>query len=342
MVLALPACVSTMIFIFHGDEDFGKGERIAELKAELGEWAELNLTELDGRSVTRDEIQHHCDVLPFLGERRLVIVNGLLTRLAGSKGKDGKQSGAAADFGAWLVEYLPTVPDSTILVFSESRKLAKSNPVLKVVRGLGSGGEVIEYQLPTNKDGSLTRWVEQRARQMGASLAGGVAYNLANFIGPDLRLIDSELEKLIAYAGDRTITQQDVRLLVPYAQDASIFDMVDALGHRRTAQALRLLAQLRNEGAHPLYLLSMIVRQYRILIQVKTLAAQGQSVDNMAKRLKLHPYPTKKAASQARQYSIQQLYSIYDRILDTDAAIKTGQMEANLALDLLVVELARA
>ena len=331
-----------MIFVFHGAEEFGISERIASLRAGLGDLVEINTTELDGRSATRQELQHHCDVPPFLGEYRLVIVSNLLSRLGGSKTKGGKSAGASTDYTAWLVDYLPTLPDTTQLVFSEDKKLPKRHPVLKVVGALGEHGKITEFSTPSLKGRELARWVENRAKQNDIKLAGGVADNLASFIGPNLRLIDSEMEKLAVYAGDRAIRPEDVRLLVPYAQDASIFDMVDALGHRRTAQAFRLLAQLRNEGAHPLYLLTMIVRQYRILIQVKELMQHGLDRDNIARRIKLHPFPTKKAMAQARQYSPQQLGSIYDRLLDTDVAIKTGQMEANLALDILVVELARA
>lgn len=331
-----------MIFVFHGDEEFAKSERIAALRAALGEFADFNTTELDGRSATWQELQHHCDVLPFLGDYRLVIVSNLLTRLSGGKSKGGKTTGASADYLAWLVDYLPTVPESTQLVFSEDKKLPKSHPVLKTVAELGERGEITAFSAPRVKGRELTGWVETRAKKRGVKLAGGVADDLASFIGPDLRLIDSELGKLAVYAGDRPVQPEDVRLLVPYAQDASIFDMVDALGHRRTAQAFRLLAQLRNEGAHPLYLLTMIVRQYRILLQVKELMQQGLDRDAIAKKIKLHPFPTKKAMAQARQYSPQQLNSIYDRLLDTDVAIKTGQIEANLALDILVVELARA
>lgn len=331
-----------MIFLFHGDEEYGKTERINALKVGLGDLVDINTTELDGRSVTYQELQHHCDVPPFLGEYRLVIVNNLLSRLAGSKTKAGKATGASADFTTWLVDYLPTVPETTQLVLSEDKRLPKNNRVFKAVAKLGGSGEIVEFAAPSTRGNELERWVVQHARQIDVQLARGVATDLASFIGPDLRLLDSEMNKLAVYAGDRQVTQDDVRLLVPYAQDANIFDMVDALGHRRTAQAFRLLAQLRNEGAHPLYLLTMIVRQYRILVQVKDLMEKGLDGENISRRIKLHAYPTKKAMAQARQYSGQQLRSIYDRLLDTDVAIKTGQVEANLALDILVVELARA
>lgn len=329
-----------MIYLFHGEEEFGKSERIAALKAKLGDLAEMNAVTLDGRGLSREALLHHCDVPPFLGDYRLVVVEDLLTRLE-KKGPDGKQPASSRDFLAWLADYLPTMPESTLLVFSESKKISARNPVLKAIQKLDERGEVALFETPKLKRGELARWVAQHAREKGVRLKPGVAEALATFIGPNLRIIDSELEKLALYAGDRPVTQEDVRLMCPYAKEASIFDMVDALGNRRTPVAFRLLAQMRNQGAHPLYLLTMIVRQYRILIQVKDYMNQGMNLNDIASTLKLHPYPTEKAMRQARHYTPDQLQRIYDRLLDTDVAIKTGKLEANLALDMLVVELAR-
>lgn len=333
-----------MIHIFHGEEEFGKSEAIAALRQGISDdpsLLDLNLTLLDGRSATSKEIIHHGDVPPFLGDYRLVIITDLLARLAGSKTKEGEASGASEEMMAWLLAYLPTAPDTTHLVLSEAKTLPARHPVLALAAGHKQQMEVRAFAAPGLKGGELARWVENRARQKGARLEAGVANDLATFIGPDLRLIDSELEKLSLHAGGRAISQADVRLLVPYAQQANIFDMVDALGHRQTQQAFRLLSQLHNEGAHPLYLLTMIVRQYRILLQVKELAAQGLGQDAIAQQIGLHPFPTGKAMAQAQRYAPQHLASIYDRLLDTDVAIKTGKMDGLLALNLLVVELAR-
>ena len=329
-----------MIYLFHGDEEFGRSERIAALRARLGDLAEMNTVVLAGRSLSQDELLHHCDVPPFLGDFRLVIVNDLLTRLE-KKGPDGKITQTGKDFLAWLADYIPVIPETTVLVLNESKKIPARNPVLKAVNKLGDRGEVTLFQTPQLKRGELAGWVAKRAREMGIRLDRGVAEDLATFIGPNLRLINSELEKLALYAGDRTITKKDVAVICPYAREASIFDMVDALGNRRTAVAFRLLAQMRNQGAHPLYLLTMIVRQYRILLQVKDYVARGMRKEEIASTLHLHPYPTGKAMAQSRNYTPRQLESIYDRLLETDVAIKTGKLEANLALDMLVVELAR-
>ncbi len=331
-----------MIHIFHGADEFTKSERIAELRADLGEYGDLNLTELDGRTVNRQELQHHCDVLPFLGDYRLVLVTDLLARLGEKKVKDSGSGQTGGGFLGWLAEYIVTVPDTTRLVFVESKRIKATHTILKAVKVLGERGNVDLFSAPSTKGGELPKWIEQRASQKGAKLGRGVAYDLATFIGSDLRLLDSEIEKLSLYAGKRPIQKEDVNLLTPYAQEASIFEMVDALGQRQTVKAFRLLTKLRNEGAHPLYLLTMIVRQYRIMIQVQTLSLQGKRKEEISTQIKLHPYPTEKAMKQVRQYSVSQLARIYDRLLATDIAIKTGKMEANMALDLLVVELARA
>jgi DNA polymerase-3 subunit delta len=330
-----------MIYLFHGDEEFGKNERIAALKARLGDLAEMNTTVLAGRGLSQEALRHHCHVPPFLGEFRLVIVQDLLTRLAKSKGPHGKASQSAKTFLQWLASYMDEIPESTTLVFSESKKIAARNVVLKAIAKLESRGQIILFATPQIRKGELAAWVRQRARAKKIRLAPRVADDLATFIGPNLRLIDSEMEKLALYAGHRPITQADVALLSPYARESSVFDMVDALGNRKTAQAFRLLAQMRAQGSHPLYLLTMIVRQYRILLKVKDQMSRGLNKNDIATAINLHPYPTQKAMAQCRNYTLAQLQSIYDRLLETDIAIKTGQLEANLALDMLVVELAR-
>ena len=164
---------------------------------------------------------------------------------------------------------------------------------------------------------------------------------LAELVGTDLRLIDQEIEKLLLYAGERPITRDDVRALVSRARETSIFDLVDCVGRREADQALRLLHRMLDEGEHPLYLLTMLARQVRILIQVSELGAQRLSENEIASRVKLHPYVVKKGLAQARSFTMAQLEAAHQRVLETDWAIKTGQMEDVLALDMLVVDLTR-
>ncbi len=331
-----------MFYLFHGEDEFSRSETLADFKKKMGDpgLVELNTTVFDGRKVTFNELQHACDSVPFMAERRLVIVEGLLTRLE-SRGKKETLPAWQKEYLEKLTQYLKSLPETTRLVFVENKSIGKNNPVHRLALA-DKRGHVKELTPPHQKGGELNRWIEQRVKKKGGQIHPTAVETLAAFVGNDLRLLDQEIEKLIVYVNqERPITEDDVRLLVSYVQEASVFEMVDALGRRDGQRAARLLHRLLNEGEHPLRLLGMIVRQFRIMIQVKELSGQGLSQQEMAARLKLHPFVVKKTMRQAMNFSMEQLEAIYRKLLDTDVAIKTGQMDEVLALDMLVVGLSR-
>jgi DNA polymerase-3 subunit delta len=328
-----------MFYLFHGKDEFSRSETLAGLKEKMGDpgLAELNTTVFDGSKVTLGELEHACGSVPFMADRRLVIVEGLLTHLE-SKGKEGAPAAWQKEYLERLIQYLQRLPETTRLVLVEDRPVSKNNPVLRLALA-EKRGHVREFKTPQGKE--LSRWIEGRVRKKGGQINPAAVETLAAFVGGDLRLLDQEIEKLIAYADrPRPITEDDVRLLVSYVREANVFDMVDALGQRDGQQAAKLLHQLLDEGEHPLALLGMIVRQFRIMIQVKELNGQGLSQQEIAARLKLHRFVVKKAVRQAMNFSMEQLEAIYRKLLETDVAIKTGQMDDVLALDMLVVALA--
>ncbi len=326
-------------YIFHGQDDLTRSEAVASLQAKLGsaELTALNTSLLDGTEVSLAELKNVCDTIPFLTQRRLIVVNGLLTHLMGkrSRGRARQSAQQKADL-AELADYLPHLPDTTRLVFVEAKQLPDSHPILKLARQ-DERGYVRAFVPP--KD--IVRWIRQRATDKGGSLAPQAAVALSQAVGDDQRLLDQEIEKLLAFVGyERPVTSDDVAVLVPQVREANVFDMVDALGRRDGAQAVRLLHDLLDEGQHALYLFSMIVRQFRLLIQIKELAEQGLDHKAAAKTLKLHPYPARKVYGQARNFTLEQLETIHRHLLQIDVSIKTGQMPDEVALDLLVAGLA--
>jgi DNA polymerase-3 subunit delta len=161
-------------------------------------------------------------------------------------------------------------------------------------------------------------------------------------VGGDLRLLDQEIEKLLTYVGpERPVNVEDVELLVSYVQEANIFHMVDALGRRDTKRAMELLERLLEGGHHPLYVLHMIIRQFRILLQIKELRAVGTLPADIAALLHLPPFVIDKSTQQAGNFSFEQLEDIYRSLLEVDAAVKSGEMEDHLALNLFVTGLRR-
>jgi len=326
-----------MFYLFHGEDEFSRSETLAALKEKMGDpgLAELNITIFDGSKVTLSDLQHACDSVPFMAERRLVIVEGLLTRLE-PRGEERALSAWQKEYLEGLTQYLKRLPETTRLVFVENKPITEHHPVHRLALA-EERGHVKEFEPPQGRQ--LNRWIEERVQKKGGQIEAAAIEELAAFVGNDLRLLDQEIEKLVAYVNwARPISEDDVRLLVSYVQEANVFEMVDALGQRNAQQAAKLLHQLLDDGEHPLALLGMIVRQFRILIQVKELTERGLSQQKMASQLRLHPFVVKKAVRQAMNFSMEQLEAIYGRLLETDVAIKTGQMDQMLALDMLVME----
>jgi DNA polymerase-3 subunit delta len=332
-----------VFYIFHGDDEFRRTEELARLRAKLADgdaaMAELNTSALDGAQVTFGELRHACDSIPFMADRRLVLVHGLLSRLtpqaAGEDDPAWKQ-----EFLSGLLAYLPNLPEFTRLFFLERRVLSDSHPILRLAKAEKGRAYIRLFELP--KERELPSWIHERAWESGGNIDSDAAYALATLVGRDLRLLDLELDKLLLYADGRTVCVDDVRTLVSRARDASIFDLVDAVGRREPGRALRLLHGLLDDRREPRYLLAMLARQVRILIQVSELQKERLSQQEIASRLKLHPFVVKKGLAQARNFEMAQLAAAHQRLVETDMSVKSFDMDGVLALDLLIVDLCRA
>ena len=336
-----------MYYIFHGEDDFTRAQELKKLRAKMGDpqFADLNTTYVEGRSASLGELRHHADAIPFLADKRLVIVEGLLTRLnPRQKKKEGVgdepfEEESNPELGADLAAYLPNLPETTRLIFVEDKTLPKSNPILKLAEKDKKNAYVRLFGLPRSED--LAGWIVDHAEVKGGRIEFSGANDLAMFIGADLWALDNELEKLITYRSGETIRREDVRALVAPLQEETIFALTDAMGKRDTASALALLHEQLNFNAQPLYLLTMIARQFRLLLQVRDLAARGHSIDQIRAKLALHPFVARKVVEQSRNFSIDQLESIYRKLLETDIAMKTSRGDPEVNLDVLVMDLTK-
>jgi len=325
-------------YVFHGTDEFTRAETLADFKRRLGppDTVDLNTTLLDGKSLSLAELRHACDAIPFLAEKRLVIVEGWLTRLTRRKGRE--LSTAQKEMLAALADYLPRLPQTTRLVFVEEKPLPASHPVLQLAQR-EKAGYVKRFDPPDDR--ALPHWIEKHVRKHGGQIEPQATRQLAAVVGANLRLLDQEIGKLVTYTNaERAITKADVDSVVPYAQAAIVFDLVDALGRRDGRTGAQTLHRLLDAGEHPLGLLAMIARQFRLLIQVKELKAEGATPRDVAKKLGVHPFPAGKLYNQATHFTAAQLEAVYRHLLDTDVDIKSGKIEAEVALDLLVAGLA--
>ena len=314
-----------MFYIFHGKDTHAQKEMLADLIAKSGDpgMVDLNTTRLDGL-VPLNNLRQACSAMPFLAKMRLVIVSDLFAA------KPDKS------YLKELADYLPHMPETTRLVFLESDELSGSHAILKLAEAEKTGFAKLFRPL----DGpQLDRWIRQQVEARNGRIAPHAIHLLSINIGSNMEILENEIEKLTLYKGEAEITGDDVTLLSPYLAEASIFDLVDALGNRNSKKASLLLQQKFQEGADPFYLFSMFVRQFRLLIQVKEMVDAGSRAQAISQRLKMHSFVAGKLYQQSAQFSLPQLEQIYRHLLDVDVAVKTGRNDMVTALNLLVAAL---
>jgi DNA polymerase III subunit delta len=324
-----------MFYIFYGDEEFTRSEAVANLRARMAEddLGDLNTTSLDGRELALDDLINACNTMPFLTQRRMVIVYDMLQRF---------QRAGGAKEAERLAVYLPTMPDTTRLLFVESGSLHKNNPLLTRVQDL-AGGHVREYIKLAPGSNELRAWVAQRTRSHGVGIEPRAIELLIEQVGNDLRALDQELAKLAGWAAyERTLSVEDVRALASTWPQTDIFGMVDALGLKDRRVALRCFHTLVDDDANALYLLTMIVRQIRLLLSAKDLRENERlSPADIGKTLGLRPFVVEKLSKQAGGFGFDELSQLLQRTLEVDQGIKTGQVEPILALEMLIIDICR-
>ena len=329
-----------MLYILWGEDDFSLTRSLEEIKQGLGDRSLLaaNTTILDGQQVTLDQLRAVAETAPFLAEKRLVIVQGLLGRFeAGGKPRRRKKAAPLAEREAehkLFADYLTKIPDGTVLVLVDG-KIKGGNPLLKQ---LSPHAKVMSF--PLLKEERLRQWIRQGVAEQGATISPEAVDLLAKLVGGNLWIMTNEIIKLALFASGRRIEVEDIRAVVSSAQETSVFAMVDAILDFKAGVAEQLLEQLLERGASTAYLLVMLSRQVRLIVQAGALRRQRRPEVEIQDRLGLtSEFALRKTLDQAQRYPLERLREVYNKLLETDLAIKTGKYEGGLALNLLIAEL---
>lgn len=324
-------------YLLYGEDDFSIREEFQGISTGLGRAEELitNTSTFDADNLRFGELSLACQAMPFLGSSRLVIVHGLGKRLAMGNRRNQKSDDGPKALKEWatLSDLISGLPPTTALIFIDA-VLDARNPLVKAVRG---NGELRAFAAP--KGAELEAWIAGRAREKGTTIALPAVQLLSELVGPHLRLLDSELDKLTTYASGRAVELGDVEDLVHEAKDAGIFDLVDAVATRRQAQAMSSLHRLLIEGTPPPVAMTMLARQLRLMVQLKVLADREASASEIMEALGTRSeFVVRKTRQQAQNYTIDSLKQLYKRLLEIDVAIKSGEVNEDLGLEIFVAE----
>ena len=326
-----------VVYILHGEDEYGIAEFISDMEAKLGDpvTAEMNITRIDGGSLSIEGLIAATNAMPFLSERRLVILSNFLGRMNSPSMRDK------------FTTFLEQVPQTTALALVINHPLVPKKDKRRGIRhwlqkwAAKQEIPVFERELNLLQGDELAIWIQNKALELGGSFSRQAAYVLAEYVQEDPRTASQEIKKLLAYVNyHRPVEPDDVQLLTPVTYEGDVFEMVDAIGMQDGPLALRMLHQLL-EVDDPLRLFGMIVRQFRLLLLTRELLDSGNHETEIARKLKTYSFVVRKLIGQVQKFSIDDLEEIYQELLDVDEAIKTGKMPSEVALDTLITSLSQ-
>ena len=309
-------------YLLYGEEAYLKNQYKDKLKAAL--WQEgdtMNAAFYQGRNTNPKELIDLAETMPFFADHRLILV---------------EDSGFFKSGAEDLAEYMEHIPQTTTFVFSETDVDKRS----RMYKALKNNGRIVEFAAQNQE--LLTRWLLGRLRRENKNITKAAMQEFFDSVGLDMGTLDREMEKLICYCLDRDVIElADVEAVCPQAVTNRIFDMVGAIVECRRKDALEMYYDLLALKEPPLRILFLITRQYNILMQLKDLKRKGMNNPAMAKAAGIPPFAVSRSLGQASRLSVGSIEHILSYSVEMEEAVKTGQMNEQIAVELVIIEASR-
>ncbi len=310
-------------YLFEGVEENIKTATLNALrKAILPEGLEeLNETLLDAPAT--DAIIAACETLPFMADKRLVIV------------KEHPSLTGRSDADERLVAYIPQVPDSAVLVFLAR---GKADARKKLYTAIKKAGGIVTFAPLT--DAELNAWIIKTFAALGKSVTPQTASLLSFTVGTDTALLRTEIEKLAALTGDEgAVTENDVHAIATRSMECTVFEMVDAVVAGQQGKAFGLLRDMLTTGSDRLGILAMLLRQFRLMQHIKIMQYEKVPAAEIKTRLGVAPFAAERCIRQAAGYSGGAVRQAVDICLQTEYKVKSGQMNQEGSLESAMLQI---
>lgn len=329
------------VYFFYGEETYLREQAVLRFKESLIKdgASDLNYDLMDGDAVTPADIVARAEIVPFFSDKRLVVVRDA-TLFKASKQTTGtvgeaNEKAKAPEKERLLLDYLKDPLTSTCLIFTTGESPDKRKKLFQLIK---KNGRAIDFTYLSR--GELARWLAQKAKVAGRQFTPEAAGAFLDSAGPSLQKLVMELDKLFHYtAGCEVIALENVRQVCRPTVEENIFAIVDALGNKRCREALSGIKEMLAAKEPPARLLSMICRQFRLLLQVQDLIERGYPVREIPARLKMHQFVYNKIAAQCKNFDRSRLAGTLEAMLELDVAVKSGRQQFYPALETYLLKL---
>ena len=318
-----------MLIFIHGPDTFRSQhylkKMIEKFKADRDP-SGYNVVILDAETIDNpSRIIQEILAVPFLAERRMIVIKNLLV----SK---------LADVRTTLFPRVQkgSLPESNVVVFWEAVDEVKTKDAKEFFARLEKEKYKEHFGLLNSQQ--LALWVQQEVKARGGAITPPALNFIKTHFRGDMWAVDHLTNQLVAYKESRPIEVSDVMKFMAEKADDNIFNLVDAIVAKQPQKVYKMIREQYRKGEDAPFIFAMLIRQFRILLELRDLFEREDKLtsDAIAKKLSLHPFVVKKSLPLIKRYTMAELKTIYDQLLEFDINTKTGRGGQSVLLDVLV------
>lgn len=284
----------------------------------------MNRDVFNGKDAPIEQILNAANTLPFLSDMRLVYVRDSQLFTAGRK----------ADTET-MADFIPTIPESTLLIFIETEVDKRNRLYKKTV----DQGRAVEFKTPSERE--LTDWVVNVFKKKGKEINPFTINKLLRTVSHNMTAVYAEADKLGFYVGDRReITPEDIDRVCSPSLETRVFDLVAAVGGGKAEKALTMYRNMLLLKEQPIMILTMMARQFRMILQCRACADQKMPRSKMAEVLEMRSFIMDECLEQGQNFTLPRLLNALRDCRDMDIRIKTGLIGAEIGVETLIARYA--
>ena len=308
------------VYLLYGPEAYLRRRLKGALREAVAGSDPMNYTYREGREIVASEVKEIAETLPFFAERRLLVL---------------ENSGLFRRGGDELAEYLPFIPETTVIVFVEEEVDKRS----KLWKAVDKCGHAVECS--RRSEDELKQFALQYFAKNGQRITREAMDLFLDRNGDDMDRLVTEMEKLSSYAAGRDILPEDVAAITSVTAQNRVFDMLDCMLRRRPKEALERYADLMALREPPMRILYLMTQQMNRLLQVKEMDRAGLRQDAIAQAAGLRPFAVRQYLRQAASFTEEELKAGLEKMSELDWAVKSGRLSDQMAVELVLADFGR-
>jgi DNA polymerase III delta subunit len=295
-------------FLFTGENSFLlRRERRRWMQEFQKKHGEENCTVLDGQKVTIRSLLDDVAVLPFLAEKRLVIVDSVP-----KASKEEIQNLAA------------NVHPQVVLLFCDPKPDKRSGGVKELL----ATADVKTFEPLKGK--LVSQWVDSYAKEQQVVIDPAARDTLIEYLGEDMDFLAFEMDKLSLLAHGRSITTADVEQMTIPSDEGIVWRMTDLLCEGSRTEALRYAKRMLDRGGDAYGLWAILLSMLKNLVLVRAAIQSGLVASkDIADATGVHIFALRSLQPYAKRMNDVALETFLGWAMHADRDLKTGVLRSS-------------